>query len=277
MALSGGLHGKVCVITGGGGGVGLAMARRFQLAGMNVVIGDVEADALDGASSELGTSAVAVRCDVTSQASMDELRDAALGRFGAVHVVCLNAGVAPVGLLLETSLETWRWALDVNVMGVVHGVRSFGPLLLRQGEGHIVCTASSAGLSTSYAFGAYSATKHAVVAIATTLRKELHAGGVGVSVLCPGPLRTRIAESERNRPEELTDETNAATAEFVARFKKAVAAAPDPAMAADAVYDAVLEDRLFVIPSPEMNDLITQRLDEIRAAITPERQANHHS
>jgi NAD(P)-dependent dehydrogenase (short-subunit alcohol dehydrogenase family) len=261
------LRGKACVITGGAGGIGLAMARRFQRAGMGIVLGDVEKPALDSAVAELGDGTLGVVCDVTSPSSMDELRDAAVDRFGAVHVVCLNAGVAPISPLLDTSPETWRWVIDVNVMGVAHGVCSFGPPLAAQGEGHVVLTASAAGLTSTLALGAYSASKHAVVGLAATLREELHPAGVGVSVLCPGVLKTRIFESERNRPDDVPDDADRAPAQVQTLYRAAVDAAGDPALAADAVHDAVVDDRLFVLPSPEMNGMITQRLDAIRDAL----------
>jgi NAD(P)-dependent dehydrogenase (short-subunit alcohol dehydrogenase family) len=260
------LDGKVCVVTGGAGGIGLALARRFRGAGMRVVLGDVERAALDRATETLGEGVAGVTCDVTVPDSVDALRDAALDRFGGVHVVCLNAGVAPIATLLDTSLETWRWAIDVNVMGVVHGIRTFGPHLVAQGEGHVVCTASAAGLASTYAMGTYSATKHAVVAIAETLRAELQPAGVGVSVLCPGPLRTRIFDSGRNRPTDLGG-ADEAPEQVTALYRGAVDASPDPAVAAEAVHGAVVADRLFVLPSPEVNPMVEQRLDAVRAAL----------
>ena len=261
------LDGKVCVITGGAGGIGAAMARRFRRAGMEVVLGDVEAAALEAAVAVVGGDTLGVACDVTSAASMDDLRDAALERFGGVHLVCLNAGVAPIAKVLDTSLETWRWVIDVNVMGVVHGLNSFVPALVAQGEGHVVITASAGGLSTTFAMGAYAATKHALVAIAATLQLELASTGVGVSVLCPGALRTRIFESERNRPDELAGDTHTAPERVVASYKHAVSVAADPDVVADAAYEAVVADRLFVLPSPEVNDTIIERLDAVRAAL----------
>ena len=261
------LDGRVCVITGGAGGIGSAMARRFSREGMHVVLGDVERGALDAAASALGGDTLAVECDVTSPASMDALRDAALERFGGVHLVCLNAGVAPLGLLLETSLDTWRWILDVNVMGVVHGIRTFGPLLVAQGEGHVVITASAAGLSSNVALGAYNATKHAVVGIGDTLRKELARSGVGVSVVCPGVIKTGIFDSERNHPDGARDDADAAPDRIRDSYRQVLSGAPGPDLVADAVYEAVVADELFVLPSPEVNDQINERLDAVRAAM----------
>jgi NAD(P)-dependent dehydrogenase (short-subunit alcohol dehydrogenase family) len=260
------LGGKVAVVTGGGSGIGLAMATRFRAAGMRVVLGDIEQGALDAAVAGLGDDALGVRCDVTSPSDNEALREAAIDRFGAVHVVCLNAGVAPSGPLLDTGIETWRWLLEVNVLGVVHGMRTFGPGLVEQGEGHIVCTASAAGLSSTPSLGAYAASKHAVVGLAATLRDELAPSGVGVSVLCPGVIRTRIFESERNRPADVTGETHTDPG-AVDLFRKVLDAAPGPEAVADAVHDAVLDDRLFVLPSPEVNGLIAQRLDAVRSAM----------
>jgi short-subunit dehydrogenase len=180
----------------------------------------------------------------------------------------VDRGVAVSGPLLETSLESWRWLLDVNVLGVVHGVRSFGPLLVEQGVGHIVCTASAAGLSSTPSLGAYAATKHAVVGVAATLRDELAASGVGVSVLCPGVIRTRIFESERNRPEGVAGPTHLDAA-AIELYQQVIDGAPGPEAAAAAVHDAVVEDRLFVLPSPEVSGLIVQRLDAVRDALPP--------
>ena len=196
------LEGKVCVITGGASGIGLAMAQRFQRAGMHLAIGDVESAALSAALESLretGSEALGVRCDVTSLDEMHGFRDAVIDRFGAVDLVCLNAGVAVIGPITTTSVKTWQWLLDVNVLGVVHGIDAFAAGLIDQGFGHFVLTASAAGLHSSPWLGAYSATKHAVVGIATALGDELREAGVGVSVLCPGLVRTRIFESERNR------------------------------------------------------------------------------
>jgi NAD(P)-dependent dehydrogenase (short-subunit alcohol dehydrogenase family) len=140
---------KVCVITGGASGIGFALARRFQEAGMRVALGDIEKGALARSVDELGGESSGVlghHCDVTRLDDLHSLRDAVIERFGGFHIVCLNAGVAPIGSIIGTSVQTWRWLVDVNVMGVVHGLDAFGPGLLTQGDGHFVLTASSAGL-----------------------------------------------------------------------------------------------------------------------------------
>lgn len=259
------LDGKVAVITGGASGIGLAMARRFRDAGMRIAIADVEDAARSAAAEALGGSDVlALPCDVTDLAGLHAFRDAVLDRFGAAHLVCANAGVAPSGPIVGTSVDTWRWVMDVNVMGVVHTIDAFGALLVAQGDGHFVLTASAAGLSTTPGLGAYSATKHAVVGTAATLRAELAGTGVGVSVLCPGLVRTRIFESERNRPDDAESHADAATAEML---KGIIGGGVDPAAIADAVHAAVVADRLFIIPTTDVAGMIRARLDEVTAAL----------
>lgn len=263
------LAGKVVVVTGGASGIGLAMATRFQATGMKVVIGDIETEAMATAVTRLGgndAGVVGVRCDVTSPDSVAELQAAAVDHFVGVHVVCLNAGVAASGTLLETSVESWRWLFEVNVLGIVHGIHAFAPGLVAQGEGHLVCTASASGLISAPALGAYGATKHAVVGLAAVLRDELAPSGVGVSVVCPGVVRTRIFESHRNRPADLAGETH--TDEGVAEvYLDAARGAPGPELVADAVHDAVLRGELFVLPSPEVSRMVRDRIDEVLAAL----------
>lgn len=260
------LDGKVAVITGGAGGIGLALAHRFRQAGMRIALADVEAGALDAAVDALGGGAdvLGIVCDVTDVADVHRMRDAVLARFGAAHVVCANAGVAPSGPILGTSIESWRWVMDVNVMGVVHTIDAFGATLVGQDDGHFVLTASAAGLSTTPGLGAYSATKHAVVGTAATLRAELAGTGVGVSVLCPGLVRTRIFESERNRPDDAETHTDASTADL---FRGIIPGGADPAVIADAVHDAVVADRLFILPTTDVAGMIRARLDEVAAAL----------
>jgi len=262
------LEGKVCAVTGGASGIGLALARRFQATGMRVAIADVEAQALTAAVASLGSESadvLGVRCDVTRLDDVHAFRDAVLERFGTAHVVCLNAGVAPSGPLIGTSVETWRWVLDVNVLGVVHGIDAFGAGLLAQDEGHFVLTASAAGLISAPSLGAYTATKHAVVGIAAVLRDELAATGVGVSVLCPGLVRTRIFESERNRRDG-REQTHADPA-MVGVLRAALEQGVDPAVIAEAVHEAVVTRRLFVLPTADVSPMVIARLDEVRAAL----------
>ena len=182
------------------------MAERVAAEGMRLVLGDIEEGALreaERALGERGAEVLGVVTDVSDAASVRELRDRALDRFGAVHLVHNNAGVGLGGPIWEVTEEDWRWILDVNLWGVVHGVHTFVPLLIEQGEGHVVNTASIAGLVASPFLGPYNATKQAVVGISETLFKDLQMAGspVGVSVLCPGFVQTRIDESERNRPD----------------------------------------------------------------------------
>ena len=194
------LEGKIAVVTGAASGMGLAFAQRFARAGMRIVLADVEEPRLDEAAAtvgELGVDVLGVVTDVSDVTAVERLRDEALARFGAVHVVCNNAGVAGGA----ERLTDWEWVMSVNFWGVVHGVRTFLPLLTEQGEGHIVNTASMAGLMPGYS--PYSASKWAVVGITEGLFHQLRAEGsaVGVSCLCPGWVKTAIVDSERNRPE----------------------------------------------------------------------------
>ena len=260
---------KVCVVTGGGSGIGRALARRFAAAGMRVAIGDIEAGAIDSTVGELGGDpqrVLGLQCDVRSVEDVQRLRDETVRRFGGVHLVCLNAGVAPVGRMLDTTLDTWNWVLDVNLRGVIHGVHVFGPLLAAQGSGHVVCTASAAGLSDTPTIGAYGATKHAVVGLAAALRGELAAHGVGVSVLCPGLINTRIFESERNRSGGIDDPSRHSP--ILKQYRELVAASgAPPELVAETVYQAVLDKQFFVFPPSDLDALIEARLADVRQGL----------
>jgi NAD(P)-dependent dehydrogenase (short-subunit alcohol dehydrogenase family) len=251
------LKGKVAVVTGAASGIGRAMADAFAAEGMQVVLADVEAAALTRAAEEVAkaTDALAVVTDVSNAEQVEALAKAAEERFGAVHVLCNNAGVCPIAPVLDTSLADWRWVIDVNLMGVVHGIASFGPRMQAQGEGHIVNTASSGGLMTVPNFGAYVASKHAVVGLTESLYQEWSGSGVGVSVLCPGLVATKIFESERNRPDDggPTDYPDAEPS------RAAIPHGAPPAEIAAHVVAAVKADRLHILPSPEVHPILAER------------------
>jgi NAD(P)-dependent dehydrogenase (short-subunit alcohol dehydrogenase family) len=245
------LHGKTAVITGGASGIGRALADRFAAEGMKLVLGDIEQPALAGAVEELvtaGAEAVGVRTDVAALADVEALRDRALEQFGAVHVVCNNAGVAG-GSVIDSPIEVWRWVMGVNLWGVIHGCHVFLPHLLEQDEGHVVNTASIAGLAGAAGLGVYCTTKFGVVGLSDALFQDLAAreSNVGVSVLCPGFVSTRIYESERNMP----DDVRAATGrdpEGDEVTRTVVGLGIPPADVADRVLAAVRDRRFFVLP-----------------------------
>ncbi len=272
-------EGRVAVVTGGASGIGLALSRRFGRAGMNVVIGDVEAPALDRAVAALqadGIDARGVRCDVTDPAQMDALAQAALDAHGAVHVFCNNAGVGGGGLSWEMPLSTWQWVLGVNLWGVIHGVRTFVPILVQQDEAHIVNTASVAGLVAAPFMGPYNASKHAVVAISETLHHEFQLTGTSarVSVLCPGWVNTGIATSDRNRPAELA--VPEPTAEQVAQgetmrgmLQGMIETGMSPDRVADQVFDAVRDERFWILTHSKTKRLIEGRMQSILEGKNP--------
>ncbi len=252
------LNGKVVVVTGGASGIGNALARRFASEGARIVIGDVEVDALERAIGELrasGVEAEGVVTDVTDPAQMQALADAAVARFGGVDVFCNNAGVGGGGLSWEMPLSTWEWVIGVNLWGVIHGVRAFVPLLLQRPEGHIVNTASVAGLVAAPFMAPYNASKHAVVAISETLHHELAmtAPQVKVSVLCPGWVNTKIHESSRNRPEHL-QEGGEADGEGAAMLKGMIENGMPPDDVAAKVLDAVRNDRFWILTHDDEGD-----------------------
>jgi len=264
------LKGKIAVITGGASGIGWAVAERAAAEGMKVVIGDIEEGPLKDAEDELssrGAEAMGVRTDVSDAASVRELRDKALERFGAVHLVHNNAGVGLGGPIWEVSEEDWRWILGVNLLGVVHGIATFVPLLLEQREGHVVNTASIAGLATAPFLGPYNATKQAVVAISETLFKDLQSvgapAGVGVSVLCPGFVQTRIAESDRNRPAWAAQPEAKAAEALRGAMQNMVDGGIPPAVVADRVIDAVRTNTFYILTHPELTSALQTRFDDI--------------
>src|SRR5688500_18514267 len=203
------LKGKVAAVTGAASGLGRSMALAFAAEGMDLALADVDEVSLSSVQDEVlakGVRAITLKVDVANAQQIDVFRDQTLTRLGGVHVVCNNAGVSPLGAVWENSVGDWQWILNVNLWGVIHGVRAFTPRLIAQGEGHIVNTASVAGLISPPGSGAYNVTKHAVVALSESLHHDLkeRSSNVGVSVLCPAYVPTGISSSERNRPAGLS-------------------------------------------------------------------------
>jgi NAD(P)-dependent dehydrogenase (short-subunit alcohol dehydrogenase family) len=259
------LTGKVAVVTGGGNGIGRALAEAFAREGMKVVVADIEEaaarDVADGITCG-GGEALAVRVDVSDLASVQALAEAAFRRFGRVHVLCNNAGVGLWGGLETMTHEDWQWVLGVNLWGVIHGLEAFLPRMIAQREpGHIVNTASMAGLIASEGLGVYTTSKYAVVGLSETLAKDLRRHGLGVSVLCPMGVATRIRESERNRPAALR--RTAARPEPTALIGATLA----PEAVAARVVDAVKQNRLYVITHPEGLEPLRRRFARMERAI----------
>ncbi|MEI2698377.1 MAG: SDR family NAD(P)-dependent oxidoreductase [Microthrixaceae bacterium] len=269
--------GKVAVVTGAASGIGQALCTAFAAEGMRLVLADVESVALEEAATELrhgGADVFAVTADVSIPADVDRIATAAMDVYGALHVACNNAGVSGGGLSWEIDLETWRWILDVDLWGVIHGVRSFTPLIIASGGGHIVNTASMAGLTSNPGMSPYNVAKHGVVTLSETLYVELQMTHpeVGVSVLCPGWVRTRINESERNRPDQPEAPTGEA-AESLNAIKEMVAGwiaeGLQPAYVASLVVDAVRNDRFWVLTHPEWQGMVRDRVERMLAGEAP--------
>ena len=265
------LDGKVAVVTGAASGIGLALTERFIAEGMKVVMADIEEPALVAQAERLessGAPVLAVSTDVTDDASVASLADQTLAAFGGVHVVCNNAGVAPGGPMVQTTPADWRWTIGVNVLGVAYGVSTFAPILLDAGEGHIVNTASEAGLVTNVMLGMYCASKHAVVGLTESLYRELEDTPVGVSVLCPNLVDTQIFHSERNRLDGA--EMSAAEHATLGPLREAIAAAGiAPSQVAGDVVDAIVADRFWIFTHPETPTYAGRRFDDIAAGRNP--------
>jgi NAD(P)-dependent dehydrogenase (short-subunit alcohol dehydrogenase family) len=269
--------GKVAVVTGAASGIGFALASRFARSGLDVVLADVEVPALAEAEqkiADLGVKTLAVPTDVSDEAAVQALADAAVKRFGAVHVVCNNAGVETDADPWFGPISAWKWVLGVNLWGVIHGIRAFLPHLLGQGGGHFVNTASIAGLYPGFA-PSYDASKHAVVAVSEDLYNSMSLAGlpVGVSVLCPGWVRTKIMDASRNWPTSLGEQPppSFGSEVFSKYVRNAIDEAIVPAAVADLVADAVVEDRFWVFTEQAFVDLAVHRWERIAERANPDR------
>lgn len=270
------LQGRVAVITGAASGIGLALAQGCAQAGMRLVLADIDPNALERARAHFeqqGTPVLARRTDVCSVEQVQALADAAFEHFGAVHLLCNNAGVASPAHQLaawEVPLSDWHWILDVNLLGVVHGLRAFVPRMLAQGEeGHVVNTASLAGLVAGS--GPYHASKHGVVCLSEGLFLDLRRrnANISASVLCPGHIRTAIADAERNRPDapdDWSDEVRQVGLAQAEAFRKLLEQGYPPEQVAMEVLEAVRADRFYIVPAQEgpiqrMRERMQQILD----------------
>ena len=253
------LTGRVAVVTGAASGIGRSMALRFAAEGMKVVMADIEQDALAAAAAAMpeGAEFVTTSCDVSSGEQIEALRDFSLASFGAVHLVCNNAGVGGGGPMSAIDVDAWKWVIDVDLWSVIHGVRVFLPVLLEQGEGHIVNTASVAGLFSAPYMGPYNVAKYGVVALSETLFSELagQQSPVGVSVLCPSWVRTNIATSVRNRPGVTQEEVDA----LGSLAQVFIDGGLDPDVVAGDVVDAVRARQFWIITHDDTNAAVSKR------------------
>jgi NAD(P)-dependent dehydrogenase (short-subunit alcohol dehydrogenase family) len=269
--------GRVAVITGAASGIGRGLAAKAAGEGMKVVLADVETGALaeaDGEVRALGAETLAVLTDVSNAAAVDSLAAAAYDQFGAVHLLCLNAGVFQAGLAWQRTEADWAWVLGVNLWGPIHGVRAFVPRLLAQGDpAHVVITSSMAGLMTVGHSGPYVVSKFAAAALAECLAHDLQAQGadIGVSCLVPGSVDTRIAESTRNRPDEPPSEAQAPDHHFVAAALREMTSTQGrpPAAVADIVFDAVRAGQFWIPTTDHYEELIRPRYEALLARRLP--------
>jgi NAD(P)-dependent dehydrogenase (short-subunit alcohol dehydrogenase family) len=270
--------GRVAVVTGAASGIGFGLSERFAAEGMNVVMADVEQPALDQAAENLsgrGARVLPVLTDVSSAEQVVALREQAVREFGAVHLLCNNAGVGgPGGRLWLVPPGDWEWVLGVNLGGVINGIRAFVPLLLEQDAAHIVNTASIFGVFAG-ALGPYGVSKHAIVALTETLYADLRSLGLerklGVSVLCPGAVRTNFGNSARNRPASAgpppeRDDAERARAE---RFGQLAVSGRDPAEVAGIVVDGIRERRFYILTSDNRNEAVRRRAEEVLSGGPP--------
>jgi NAD(P)-dependent dehydrogenase (short-subunit alcohol dehydrogenase family) len=267
-------QGKVAVVTGAASGIGRGLAERCAQEGMKVVLADIEELALMRASQELkatGAQVLAVLTDVSKVTDVEALAQKTMATYGTVHLLFNNAGVGAGTVIWESTLADWEWTLDVNLWGVIHGIRTFVPLMLeQQTEGHIVNTASIAGLTAGPGLGIYKVTKHGVVTLSETLYHELALRGsnIKVSVLCPGFVNTRIMDSARNRSVQLqndpTEERMSPESEAVVQFmRQAVEAGMPPHQVADIVFQAIRDEKFYILTHPELKEAIRVRMEDI--------------
>src|SRR5262245_7358319 len=260
------LAGRVAVVTGGASGIGRALVDVFTREGMKLVVADLDEAGLSAAVAgvrDRGGEALAVRTDVSDLGAVRALADRAWEAFGAVHVLCNNAGVALHGGLEAATHRDWQWVLGVNLWGVIHGVETFVPRMIAGRQpGHIVNTASMAGLVATRGLGVYNTSKYAVVGLSETLVKDLAPYGISVSVLCPMGVATRISASERNRPAPLRNEadTRAAPVELMG-------ATLAPSAVAEMVLTAIRESRLYVVTHPESLEPLRRRVARLERAV----------
>ena len=276
--------GKVAVITGGASGFGRELASIGAARGMKLVLADVQQDALDQAKAELeaaGAEVLAMRCDVRNADAVQALADATMKRFGAVHLLFNNAGVGAGGLIWENTQADWEWVLGVNLWGVIHGVRIFTPLMLASAKteqgyrGHIVNTASMAGLLNAPTMGLYNVSKHAVVSLSESLYQDLKLvdAPISASVLCPYFVPTGISQSQRNRPEEVSNAGATLTASqraAQAMSEKAVSSGKvSAADVAKMTFDAIDADQFYIYSHPHALSNVQQRMEEIVSHTNP--------
>ena len=268
--------GQVAVVTGAASGIGLGLAERFARSGLDVVLADVDEPGLTAEAERVGATGVrtlAVVTDVSDPGAVEALAAATVERFGSVDVVCNNAGVVSLADPWSGPLAAWEWVVGVNLWGVIHGVRAFLPLLLARGQGHIVNTASMAGLVPGFG-PAYDATKHAVVGLTEDLYTTLRMTGlpIGVSVLCPGWVRTGILDAERNWPERMGARPDHGFGSDVVatHVRRAIDEGTPVAAVADAVADAVEAERFWVLPHRDFVDIAVRRWHGIAEGVNPE-------
>ncbi len=259
------LRGKVAVVTGGASGIGKGIARQLSAEGMQVIIADIEPGPLQAAAGELG--AVGIEADVSDRGSVQALAESAVRHFGTVHVVCNNAGVGPMAPIADLTMDDWQWIIGVNLFGVIHGVQAFLPILRENPDGgHIVNTASMAGLVATPGLGAYSVTKFGVVALTEALAAELRQEGskVGATVLCPGTVRTNIDTSSRNRPAHLADRGLADV--DISRDDNPAYRWISPDEAGAVVVRAITRGDLYALTHPEWHWMVERRNERLNAA-----------
>jgi NAD(P)-dependent dehydrogenase (short-subunit alcohol dehydrogenase family) len=271
------ISGKVAVITGGASGIGFATAKALADKGAKIVLADIETAALDKAVAALSSSGAKVEgvvCDVANLASVQHLADSAFSKMGGAHIVFNNAGVAINGHIAQMKHSDWEWIIKVDLWGPIHGVEAFLPRMIEQKQGgQIVFTSSIAGLVSTEGLGPYAVAKYGVVALAETLRREIRQHNIGVSVLCPLRVETKIGNSERNR-----------TADFGGAKAPARAQAPTssnivmagevmkPEEVAAKVVDAIVANRLYILPHDDSRELIRRRFQRIDATFDEQRK-----